>query len=274
MLFGSLAMDSSAKTGVFAAGDLTPPARKGKRFFITHACDIRNRERHKGAAHMKVSEAVARRISTRAFLDRPVPTADIVAALEQAARAPSGGNLQPWLVSVVNGERMTAFRAIMEERLAGQMRQGGEAAEYAVYPHPLIEPYRTRRFEVGEEMYALLGIAREDRPARLRRFAENYRFFGAPAAIFCFVDRTMGPPQWSDLGMFLQTFMLLLEERGIASCAQECWAAYPLTVADFCGTPEQLMLYCGVAIGHADAHAPVNRLRTSRAPSSEWLKVL
>ncbi len=223
---------------------------------------------------MDVSQAVENRMSVRAFLDKPVETQTILDLLQAAARAPSGGNVQPWRVAVLNGERMDAFKAIMEDRLAGKAREGGEKPEYAVYPPNLKEPYRTSRFTVGEQMYALLGIEREDRPARLRWFANNFRFFGAPAAIFCFVDRIMGPPQWSDLGMFLQTFMLLAQERGLGTCAQECWSQFPGTVADFCGMEAELMLFCGVAIGHPDPAAPVNRLKSERDALGEWVKVV
>lgn len=223
---------------------------------------------------MKVSEAVGRRMSVRAFIDTPVPTETIRRLLVAAARAPSGGNLQPWQVAILNETRMAEFRALMERRLAGEPYPGGEPPEYPVYPPNLFEPYRTRRFAVGEAMYALLGIGREDRAARLRWFANNFRFFGAPAAIFCFVDRRMGAAQWSDLGMFLQTFMLLAQEAGIDTCPQECWSRYPRTVADFCRMPAELLLFCGVAIGYRDPAAPVNRLQSSRADPAEWLKVV
>ncbi|MEZ5870355.1 MAG: nitroreductase [Nitratireductor sp.] len=224
---------------------------------------------------MKVSEAVERRISVRAYDDRPVETAAILRTLERAARAPSGGNLQPWRVGVVNGEKMREFRAIMERRISGDdPRKGGESAEYRVYPADLKEPYRSSRFKVGEDMYSLLDIAREDRAARLKWFANNFRFFGAPAAIFCFVDRQMGPPQWSDLGMFLQTFMLLLQEQGLDSCAQECWSMYPATVHEFCSMEDDLMLFCGVAIGYRDESAPVNALRSERESLETWVKVV
>ena len=89
-----------------------------------------------------------------------------------------------------------------------------------VYPQPLGEPYRTARFELGEQMYATIGIPRDNRAARLEQLAKNYDFFGAPATIFCFVDRQMGPPQWSDLGMFLQTFMLAATAAGLDTCPQ------------------------------------------------------
>ncbi|MFZ1816118.1 MAG: nitroreductase [Rhizobiaceae bacterium] len=224
---------------------------------------------------MKVSEAVARRMSVRAYQDRPVPTETILATLEKAARAPSGGNLQPWRIAVVNGERMTSFRKIMEGRISGSdPRAGGEKPEYSVYPKDLKEPYRSSRFKVGEDMYALLDIAREDRPARLKWFANNFRFFGAPAAIFCFIDRQMGAAQWADMGMFLQTFMLLAQEEGLDTCAQECWSMYPQTVQDFCAMDGDLMVFCGVAIGYRDADKPVNQLHSDREPLENWVKVL
>jgi nitroreductase len=153
---------------------------------------------------------------------------------------------------------MTRFLQTVSEQ-----REPEEPA-YSIYPAKLTEPYRSSRFLVGEQMYKLLGIPREDKPARFRRLAENYQFFGAPAAIFCFVDRQMGPPQWSDLGMFLQSFMLLAKEAGLDTCAQEAWAARPRTVSEFVKAPEELMLFCGMAIGIADQEAPVNSLTSER----------
>ena len=123
-------------------------------------------------------------------------------------------------------------------------------------------------------MYERLGIGRADKFARLTWLQNNDRFFGAPAALFCFTDRIMGPPQWSDLGMVLQTAMLLFEEAGLGTCAQEAWSRWPETVAAFVGAPQELMLFCGLAIGHPDPAAPVNALRAARAPITEVLTVL
>ncbi len=162
---------------------------------------------------------------------------------------------------------MIRFQELMARRTAKNPM--GEPPEYAVYPPSLKEPYRTRRYAVGEAMYARLGIPRSDKLARLRWFQSNDRFFGAPAGLFCFVDRIMGPPQWSDLGMYLQTAMLLFEERGVATCPQEAWFRWRETVSRFVEAPEELMLFCGVAIGHADPEAPVNGLRTARADVDE-----
>ncbi len=218
---------------------------------------------------LSVSEAVAQRLSVRAFTDTPVDNAVITDVLTRATRAPSGGNLQPWRLYVLNGEAMARFRALMETRLAENPM--GETPEYNVYPPNLKEPYRSRRFGIGQAMYEKLGIPREDKLARLQWLQSNDRFFGAPAAAFCFTDRIMGPPQWSDLGMLLQTAMLLFQEAGLGTCPQEAWSRWPKTVADFVGAPPELMLFCGLAIGHPDRSAPVNTLVSARAPMEEVL---
>lgn len=214
-----------------------------------------------------VSDAVQARRSVRAFLDTPVDDEVIVDLLTRAARAPSGGNVQPWRVYVIGSATMPVFL----EHLAGREI---EPPGYEVYPANLWEPYRTNRFALGEQMYAKLGIPREDRAARLARLAENFGFFGAPAAFFCFIDRGMGPPQWSDLGMFLQTFMLLAVEAGLATCAQEAWTSWSQAVTDFVGAPDEEMLFCGMAIGHADPAAPVNDLVSERMPFDQWGRIV
>ncbi len=212
---------------------------------------------------MKVSEAVATRKTVRAFLDTPVSNELVQELLEKAARAPSGGNLQPWRIFVLNGPVMERFLAYLEQH-------GPEKPAYAIYPENLKEPYRSSRFKVGEDMYALLGIPREDKPARFAQLARNYRFFDAPVGLFCFVDRQLGPPQWSDLGMFLQTFMLLAREAGLHTCAQEAWAVRAQAVHEFVGADPDWMLFCGMGLGHMDPNAPVNALVADREPLESW----
>ena len=220
---------------------------------------------------MEVREAVASRRSVRGFLDTPVDLQQIQRLVVEASRAASGGNLQPWHVDIVTGDAMNRLKQkIMAKLASGET----EPPEYDIYPKELLAPYRDRRFAVGEAMYARIGIPREDKMARRMWFARNFAFFGAPVALFTTVDKRMGPPQWSDLGMFLQTFMLLAVEAGLATCAQECWAVYPETVKAFLDTPDDRMLFCGMAIGYEDKAEPANALRTERADVSEWLRVI
>ena len=213
---------------------------------------------------MNVTEAVTARRSIRSFLDTPVSDTVLRELLEKSARAPSGGNVQPWQVHVVNGMRTQDFLTHLQNQ---EMR---EQPAYDIYPKELPSPYRDSRFKVGEDMYGLLGIPREDKAARFAHLARNYEFFGAPAAFFCLIDKTMGPPQWSDLGMFLQTFMLLAQEAGIDTCAQEAWATRPNAVTSFLQTPDNLMLFCGMAIGYRNPEAPVNTLVSDRMPLDSW----
>ncbi len=217
---------------------------------------------------MKVSEAVASRRSVRGFLPNPVDPAVIRRVLERASRAPSGGNLQPWHIDVVGGADLDALKAIMARRVPEAPK--GEPTEYDIYPKELPEPYSQYRFEVGEDLYGALGIPRENKLARMMWFARNFQFFGAPVALFCTVARTMGPPQWSDLGMYLQTVMLLLREEGLDSCPQECWAIYPQTIREFLGTPPERMLFTGMAIGFKDAADPANTMVPRRAPLADF----
>lgn len=212
---------------------------------------------------MDVSQAVARRKSVRQFTADPVSDDTLRELLELAARAPSGGNVQPWRIYVVNGDSMTRFRDFIAD-------QPIEPGEYDIYPADLWEPYRTNRFALGEQMYATLGIGREDKAGRFEQFAKNGDFFGAPAALFCFIDRGMGRPQWSDLGMFLQTFMLLAQEAGLDTCPQEYWSVRHRAVTEFVGAPDSEMLFCGMAIGHADPDAPINSLVSERMPLDQW----
>ncbi len=217
---------------------------------------------------MDVIDAVIARRSVRQFTPQAVPDEVLRGLVEDAARAPSGGNLQPWRIYVVNGESMGRLRA----HLATQAPI--DQPEYDIYPASLGEPYRTNRFTVGEQMYATLGIARDDKDGRRRQFAHNNDFFGAPAALFCYVDRQMGLPQWSDLGMYLQTFMLLAVERGLATCAQEYWSVRHAAVTSFTGAPADEMLFCGMSIGYADTSAPINSLRSERMPLEQYATFL
>jgi len=211
---------------------------------------------------MDVRDAVASRFSCRAFLPTPVPLATVREILERAARAPSGGNLQPWRVHALAGAVLEDLKARIRPHAPANPR--GEGAEYQVYPSPLKEPYNARRFEVGALLYRALGIPREYRAARYRQYARNFEFFGAPVGLIVSVDRSMGPPQWSDLGMYVQTVMLLARAYGLVSCSIEAWTFWHKTAAAFLALPDEQMVFCGMALGHGDLVAPVNRWRSPR----------
>jgi nitroreductase len=141
-----------------------------------------------------------------------------------------------------------------------------------MYPRHLTSPYRERRHGAGEQRYAALGIAPDDTSARRRAVVANWDCFGAPAALFCYIDAAMGSAQWADVGMYLQTVMLLLRAEGLASCPQMAWSVYHRTVADVVGPPPGHVLFCGMSIGFEDT--TVGAPRIDRAPLAETVTFL
>ncbi|MCB2072396.1 MAG: nitroreductase [Novosphingobium sp.] len=219
---------------------------------------------------MKVTEAVQTRHSVRAFLGKPVDETDLRDILEIAARAPSGGNLQPWQVYALTGAALAELKATVKDKLERGERESGD---YVIYPPKLWEPLRSRRREAGALRYAALGVGREENGEALLEDM-NFGFFGAPVGLFFCLDRRVGPPQWSDLGMYMQTLMLLAVERGLATCPQEIWSVWPQTVARVTGMPEELLLFAGMSLGYEDTSSPMNSYRTEREPLESFATFL
>ena len=213
---------------------------------------------------MDVTQAVRQRRSVRAFLPDAPPAALVQTLLQEAAQAASGGNLQPWRVVALTGEPLRQVLAAVATAPAE------DAPTNQSYPPSQWEPYRTRRFANGEDLYRTLGIPREDKAARLEQLAKNAEFFGAPVGIFVCVDERMGLPQWADLGIYLQSLMLLAVHHGLATCAQGFWRRYAGTLQRQLALPEPYHVACGVALGYEDEAAPINALRSTRAPWADW----
>ncbi|MFG1679416.1 nitroreductase [Nonomuraea sp. NPDC049269] len=214
---------------------------------------------------MDVYEAVTSRRAVRGYTDRPVPREVLERVLSAAAWSPSGSNLQPWRAYVVTGQPLAELKKRAGERLAAG--DPWDEREYETYPLALKSPYRERRFAFGQERYGALGISRDDLESRQRAASANWDCFGAPAALFCYIDRDLGLPQWSDLGMYLQTVMLLLRAEGLHSCPQMAWSMYRKTVAEALSPSDELILFCGMSIGFEDT--TVSYVRTGRAPLGE-----
>ena len=216
---------------------------------------------------MFVADALLSRISCRKFLPDPVPLNLVRDIIDKARWAPSGGNLQPWHLYAITGDALTGLLDDVARKM--EVTPRGEQPEYQVYPAGLMDPYEARRFKCGEDLYATIGVTRDNKPGRLAQFRQNFQLFGAPVGLFAYIDRQMGPPQWSDMGMFLQSLMLVAREHGLHTCAQEAWAQWHHTIAEHLDPPKEWMLFCGIALGYMDEAAPVNRLRTERATVDE-----
>ncbi len=214
---------------------------------------------------MNIYTAVESRRAVRGFTSEPIASTALERVLSAAARTPSGANLQPWTIYVVTGAALDELKKRAGERVAAG--DPGDPPEYRMYPPDLPPPYRQRRTAAAEQRYRALGIPRTDTDARAAHVAANWNCFGAPAVLFCYIDRLMGPPQWADLGMYLQTVMLLLRAEGLHSCTQMAWSVYHRTVAETVSPSAGAILFCGMSIGFEDPAARLPRI--DRAPLTE-----
>ena len=219
---------------------------------------------------MNVTDAVTSRRSIRAFTDQPVDQAVLRQVLETAQRAPSGGNTQPWHAVMLTGDPLAALFAKVAEVLP--QGRAAMAPEYHVYPPELDGAYEQRRRGIGEAMYAALEIPRDNKMGRLGWFARNFQGFGAPVLMLVHTPKYMGPPQWSDMGMWLQSVMLLLREAGLDSCAQEAWAVYAKQIRECVAIPDDHIFFCGMAIGWGDRSHAVNQFPVARAELDEAVR--
>lgn len=217
---------------------------------------------------MNVTQAMKERRSVRAFLPKAPSPEMVQALLADAAQAASGGNLQPWRVVALAGSALQQLTDAIAEA-----QPQTETVPNQSYPPNLWEPYRTRRFKNGEDLYKSINIPREDKTARLEQLAKNGQFFGAPVGIVVFADERMGYAQWVDLGIYLQSLMLLATERGLATCAQGYWRRVGDTVERVLKAPEPYRVAYGVALGYEDLNAPINSWRADRAPFADWAQM-
>lgn len=216
---------------------------------------------------MTISDAVLGRRSIREFQDRPVDLDVLRRVMDKARWSPSGCNFQPWEATILTGEPL---KGLQEKMLATPPQQ---PEEYAITPAAITPDYTERLQRLGAAMYGSQNIGRDDSQARDAFMARNFLSFGAPALLLCYFPRFMGPPQWSDMGMWLQTVMLLLREEGLESCPQEFMALHGRLIKAHIGVSDEThIFFCGMAIGYADLDAAVNRFERERVPLDEQVR--
>ncbi len=213
-------------------------------------------------AGLTVTEAIKQRKSVREFRDQAVTRALLQEILELAILSSSGSNLQPWKIHVVAGELKDRLTQTVNERIVELPM--GEGGDIPIYPDNLQQPWRQRRGICGEVVYEALGIAREDKMARMMQVLKNFSFFGAPVGLILTMDRSLSKGQIVDIGLILQNIQLLAVERGLDTCAQASWTMWPKTVREVLGLEESEMVMVGMALGYAATEAPVNHAKQSR----------
>lgn len=217
---------------------------------------------------LSATEAITSRRSIRAFTNDEVSNDVIRRILTDAARAPSGTNIQPWHVTVLQGTALTDLVDVVQ---AAFDRGAGEGQD-EYYPSEFVEPYKARRRKIGWDLYGILGIERGEHEKMAAQHRKNYEFFGAPVGMFFSLHKTMRSGGWMDLGLYLGNVMTLAREYGLHTCPQAAWQEFGQLVHDHLDLPEEQVVVVGLALGYEDESDPVNSLRTERAPLTEFVE--
>lgn len=214
---------------------------------------------------MELLEAVATRISTRGFLDKPVSRETVYNILDLARQAPSGSNMQPWQIHAVTGK---VLEELIKKALAyaGEHPIGTVQQEYQGSPKNIVRPYKTRRFECGMALYNALNIDRKDKPAREQQLLQNFYFFGAPVGLIFSIHKSLLPGQLGDLGIMMAHVMLIAREFGLQTCSQGFWQDVQPAVREVLDISEDFYIYNGTALGYIDEQHPANKLEITREP--------
>ena len=219
---------------------------------------------------MDVSLAMRTQRTIRAFKPDQVPGKIIREVIDLAKLAPSNGNTQPWNIAVVCGEVKEQVKAAILEEI-----------ESGVKPYPVFPPggrglrgaYKERQRACGYKYYASMDVDKEDGPGRQALMMRNYDFFGAPHAAFLSYPETMHRANAIDMGIFLQSLMLLFVERGIQGCPQGALATYPGPVKRLLPIPEENAILCGVSFGYPVFEAQINSAKMEREPFDTFASI-
>ena len=198
------------------------------------------------AETQSLADALRSRRSVRGFLDKPVPEETLKAIFELAQLAPSNCNIQPWKVFVASGEVRDELRRRMVEKVTA-----------GVPMEPDFEPnagkfsgvYRQRQVDCAVELYNNMGIARDDKPGRMRAQLRNFELFDAPHVVFIGMEREFGPTVALDVGMYIQSLMLAMTAYGVGSCAQGSMRYFPNDVREIFGEPASTAILVGISFG-------------------------
>ena len=212
---------------------------------------------------MSLLDVIRSRRAVRAFQPQAVSREMLENILEAARWAPSGVNMQPWRVMVVTGKTLYA---LSEALLAAQ--ENPQGPDYQYYPESWATPYSARRMQLGQAIYATYGTMKRSERGRTQ-IRRNLQFFGAPAAMFVMLDKSMAQGAWLDCGMFVQSVMLAAESLGLQTCPQVSIAEYPDVVRKTLRLSDEILL-CSIAVGWADWLDPLNNLPRSRAGIDEF----
>jgi nitroreductase len=217
---------------------------------------------------MDLRECVESRRSVRAFKSQPVPKEVLAKILDEARRSPSCANTQPWEFTVFGGQKMEEIRRACKERFLSKAEPNPDI------PYPFMEwpePYRSRRMSLSRGLHELLKIDSNDPEQMQEHGAQGFSFFGAPHGIVICIDNCL--PTWSilDVGIMLQTILLLAHDNGLGCCAQLQMVAHPDILRKWLDIPMSKKIVIGISLGYPDEQDVINKHVSERLPLDQMV---
>lgn len=211
-------------------------------------------------ANLSLEQAIRTRRSVRGFLGKEVPQETLNAIFELAQWAPSNCNVQPWQVFVASGELKNRLR----DKMIHNIMNGVMFNPDYEYTDTFEGEYRVRQVDCAKQLYNAMGIAREDKPARMRAMLRNFEMFDAPHVVFIGMDKSFGVSVAIDVGMYMQNLMLAMTAHGVACCPQGTMRYFPDLVREAFDVSPDTRILLGISFGYEDESVPANNTRVGR----------
>ena len=217
---------------------------------------------------MDILEGVKTRKSIRGFKSKPITKALMKRILRAAANSPSYTNTQPWEVVVVTGKKKDELARKLLELARTQAPTSPDLTNPKEWPPALAERSRLH----GTRRLTTLGVARDDAEGREKLRLMNFEFYGAPCAVFLFIDGSLGDWSIFDMGFFAENLILAAHSLGVESCLQASVTNYAPEIRRFLGMADNKKLVIGISLGYPDDRAKLNAYRSLKLKPEEFTK--
>jgi len=217
---------------------------------------------------MEILEGINTRQSIRGFKPDPIAREVLNKILQAVSNSPSYTNTQPWEVVVVMGKKKDELGRKLLELARTKAPTGPDLSMPKGWPAALEERSR----EHGARRLSTLGVARDDEEGREKLRLMNFEFYGAPCAVFLFIDGSLG--EWSifDMGLFAQNLVLAAHSLGVESCLQASVTNYAPEIKRFLGIAEGKKLVICISLGYPDKKAKLNTYRSLKQKPDEFTR--
>jgi nitroreductase len=215
-------------------------------------------------------EVVRGRRSIRGFLDKPVPRELIGEILELAMRAPSSFNNQCWNFTVVTGAPLDAIRHGNTEGILAGQPDSREFRRFDTVP----DLHRGRQIGIAKQLFAAMGIERDDKEGRQDWVLRGFRQFDAPVSIVVTYDRVLLGSDIApfDCGAVTNALVTAAWSRGLGCVINSQGIMQSPVVREHAGIPDDQVIMICVALGWPDDSFPANAVVSERKGVDEAVR--